>query len=87
VALAMIEPAHGAFPGAVADLVALDPAAPALAGHDAQTAVDAWLFSGNRPLVDVVWAGGVQVVEGGRHRDRDATAAAYRDAVAGLLTA
>jgi formimidoylglutamate deiminase len=87
VALAMLEPAHGDFPGAIADLVALDPAAPALAGHDAQTAVDAWLFSGNRPLVDVVWAGGVQVVEGGRHRDRDATAAAYRDAVAGLLTA
>lgn len=85
VPVAMIEPADGAFGGAPADLVALDPAAPALAGHDAATVVDAWLFSGNRPLVDAVWTGGVQVVAGGAHRDRERVAADYCAAVAALV--
>ncbi len=56
-------------PGGTADLVALDTtAAPWLRGDQI---LDAFVFaSGVR--VDNVWVGGVQRVEGGRHRDRDA---------------
>jgi formimidoylglutamate deiminase len=44
--------------------------------HPDGDVVDRWLFSGNRPLV-----------EDGRHRDRDAIATRYRDAMKALLHA
>lgn len=74
----LIEPAQAGFDGAPADLIALDADAPALAGHDRDSVVDAWLFAGNRNLVDSVWAGGERVVAGGRHRDAEAIADRYR---------
>ena len=48
-------------------------------------AVDRWLFSGNRNLVHGVFVGGERVVAEGRHRDRDAIAARYRDTMRRLL--
>jgi formimidoylglutamate deiminase len=81
----MIEAAAGAFAGAPADLVALDGASPLLAGHGAGTVIDAWLFSGNRPIVRDVWAGGEPVVRAGRHRAGDAIAARYRGTLDQLL--
>lgn len=84
VSCGLIEARTEAFPGAQADVIALDETAAQLAGHGDETVVDAWLFSGNRPLVGDVWAGGEQVVAAGRHRHRDAIAARYRTTMAML---
>jgi formimidoylglutamate deiminase len=54
------------------DLVVLDDQAPALAGASARDLVDRWVFASQRPLVREVYAGGVRVVEGGRHVHADA---------------
>lgn len=80
----LVDAADGDFAGALADLVSLDPEAPALAGHGCGSVVDAWLFAGNRSLVDAVWTGGEQVVRAGRHRDAEAIAARYRRCLASL---
>ncbi len=74
----MIDPAQAGFSGSHADLITLDDEAPTLAGHRAESLLDAWLFSGNRNLIRRVWAGGVVVVDHGRHREHEAIAAAYR---------
>ena len=67
------------------DTIVLDADAPILAGATDGDVIDRWLFSGNRPLVRDVEVAGVRVVEDGRHRDRDAIAARYRDAMKQLL--
>jgi formimidoylglutamate deiminase len=67
------------------DRVTLDAAAPQFAGATPDDVVDRWIFSGNRPLVREVRVAGARVVADGRHRDRDAIAARYRDAMARLL--
>ncbi|HSD17270.1 MAG TPA: formimidoylglutamate deiminase [Thermomonas sp.] len=67
------------------DRIVLDADAPILAGASEGDVVDRWLFSGNRPLVRDVEVGGARVVEEGRHRDREAIAARYREAMQQLL--
>ncbi|QNP39982.1 formimidoylglutamate deiminase [Lysobacter solisilvae (ex Woo and Kim 2020)] len=71
--------------GEHADFVVLDTDAPQFAGMRADDAVDRWIFSGNRNLVRDVYVGGQRVVHDGVHRDRDAIAARYRDAMRTLL--
>ena len=85
VSCGLIEARSGEYAGAVADVIALDDRAPQLAGHDDTTVIDAWLFSGNRNLVRDVWAGGVQVVADGQHRDRDDVSYRYRATLTALL--
>jgi formimidoylglutamate deiminase len=63
----------------------LDTDAPQFAGMTARDAVDRWIFSGNRNLVRDVHVAGRQVVAEGRHRDRDAIAKNYREAISKLL--
>ena len=75
----------GLAPGAPADIVALDPAHPALAGADAATLLDRWIFAGRPGIVDSVWRGGRRRVAGGRHVDGAAIAARYRATLARLL--
>ena len=70
---------------AAEDRLVLDADAPILAGATVDDVVDRWLFSGNRPLVRDVEVAGVRVVEDGRHRDRDAIAVRYREAMKQLL--
>ncbi|KQT32114.1 N-formimino-L-glutamate deiminase [Sphingomonas sp. Leaf412] len=65
--------------GAPADLVALSDAG--------EESLDRWIFAGGGPRVDAVWRAGRQVVEGGRHRTRDAVAARYARVAARLLRA
>ncbi len=65
----------------------LDTDAPHFAGVQASDAVDRWIFSGNRNLVRDVFVGGEQVVKNGVHRDRDAIAGRYRNAMKVLLQA
>ncbi|GGK01327.1 formimidoylglutamate deiminase [Luteimonas terricola] len=67
------------------DVVVLDAQAPILAGAGAEDLADRWIFSGNRPVVVEVEVAGSTVVRGGRHRDRDAVAARFHSAMAGLL--
>ena len=64
--------------GANADLLSLDVNHPLLFGHEGDRLMDAWIFSGNQPLVDRVMAGGCWVAENGVHQNRDAIADAYR---------
>ncbi|QDH69543.1 formimidoylglutamate deiminase [Marilutibacter alkalisoli] len=71
--------------GAAADVVVLDAEAPQLAGATDDDVLDRWIFSGNRNLVDEVFVAGTRVVHDGCHRDRDAIAARYRDALAMLM--
>ncbi|MCJ0825279.1 formimidoylglutamate deiminase [Luteimonas sp. 50] len=71
--------------GHCADWIVLDTDAPQFAGVGGGDAVDRWIFSGNRNLVREVHVGGKRVVAEGRHVDRDATAARYRDAMQRLL--
>ena len=67
------------------DAFSLSMDSPVMAGADDGNAIDRWMFSGNRPLVDRVWVGGKCVVEGGRHRAADEVAQRYRVAMARLL--
>ena len=68
------------------DLVLLDAQAPILAGATAADLADRWIFSGNTSAVVEVEVAGSTVVRAGRHRDRDAVAARFRSAMAGLLS-
>ena len=82
--------ALGAVPGrieagAVADFIALDPAHPSCAGRQGDAVIDAWLFAGQRDLVDGVWRRGRQVVREGRHLAREAVVRRYRAAVVALI--
>ena len=68
-----------------ADRITLDAGAAILAGTTYADVVDRWLFSGNRNIVREVEVAGQCVVSDGRHRDRDAIAARYREAMKTLL--
>jgi len=70
--------------GARADVVALDPDAPALIGAHAADVLDRWVFCGQRNAVRDVWVAGEQVVIDGRHRARDAIADDFARAIRAL---
>jgi formimidoylglutamate deiminase len=67
------------------DIVVLDGEAPQLVGATLDDVLDRWVFSGNRPLVQQVEVNGRIVVQGGRHRDRDAIAARFAAVMRDLL--
>jgi formiminoglutamate deiminase len=67
--------------GQPADIVSLDLDHPSFAGTDDATLLDRWIFAGGAGTIDCVWRAGVKRVEGGRHVDRTAIAAAYRKSV------
>lgn len=67
------------------DHIVLDADAPILAGATERDAIDRWIFSGNANAVRDVEVAGRRVVEDGRHREREAIAARYRDAMQRLL--
>ncbi|MDQ2701356.1 MAG: formimidoylglutamate deiminase [Pseudomonadota bacterium] len=82
----VLDSGHEATGGNVGnDWLLLDDDAPQLAGATDEDVVDRWIFSGNRNLVREVHVGGERVVAEGRHRDRDAIAVHYRQAIAKLL--
>jgi formimidoylglutamate deiminase len=67
------------------DAVALDGEAPQLVGATREDALDRWVFSGNRPLVQAVEVNGRVLVQSGVHRDRSAIAARFATTMRGLL--
>jgi formiminoglutamate deiminase len=71
---AAIARAAGALaPGQLADIVSLDMDHPLLAGRRDDTALDSWLFSGDRSAVRDVWVAGRRVVADSRHGARETT--------------
>ena len=70
---------------AVDDAVVLDADAPQLAGATPGDIADRWIFSGNRNLVGEVRVAGRRVVADGRHAERDAFEAKYRNVIGALL--
>jgi formimidoylglutamate deiminase len=80
-------PDAGLRVGAPADIVALDVEHPSLVARHRDSALDGWIFAGGGAAVESVWRYGVQLVKGGRHRDRDAIRARYRQVLSRLLAA
>jgi formimidoylglutamate deiminase len=67
---ALAQPLTGIQVGAAADIVTLDQAHPSLGGRRGDAILDGWIFATGHDAIDCVWARGVKVVEGGRHRLR-----------------
>lgn len=72
--------------GARADIAVLDADAPTFAGHTPDSFIDAWVFSGNTPLVTDVFAGGAHVIRNGVHPGEEEIAARYRVTLSKLLS-
>ncbi|MDP5279204.1 formimidoylglutamate deiminase [Sphingomonas sp. DG1-23] len=75
---------HDLAPGARADFVTLDRAHPTLAGRSGDALLDAFVFANGGGMIDGVWCGGRQWVQGGRHVARAAVVRRYAAALAGL---
>ncbi len=71
--------------GRLADLVAIDSDAPALAALGDAQLLDGLCFAAGDDVVTDVWSAGRHVVSGGRHHARDAIIADYKKAVATLI--
>jgi formiminoglutamate deiminase len=71
-------------PGAPADFVTLDCAHPTLAGRSGDALLDAFVFANRGGMIDGVWCGGRQRVQGGRHAAREAVVRRYAAVLAGL---
>ena len=71
--------------GAFADVIVLDPDAPALAGARDADVLERFLFAGNRPLVSEAWVGGRRVTSEGLHHDHDKIATRYAQTLRRLL--
>ncbi|SFJ89486.1 formimidoylglutamate deiminase [Bradyrhizobium sp. Gha] len=84
-AQAMAQPAVGLSPGARADIVTLDGSHPSLAGRARDAVIDGWIFAAGSTAIDCVWAGGNKVVEGGRHKLRQAARERFNAAVRRLV--
>ncbi|MGY3234951.1 MULTISPECIES: formimidoylglutamate deiminase [unclassified Bradyrhizobium] len=84
-AQAMAQPAVGLSPGARADIVTLDGSHPSLAGRARDAVIDGWIFAAGSTAIDCVWAGGNKVVEGGRHKWRQAARERFKAAVRRLV--
>jgi cytosine/adenosine deaminase-related metal-dependent hydrolase len=63
--------------GNTADIVILEDAHPALAWREDDQVIDSWIFAAGDGVVRDVFAGGRQVVRGGRHVRRDALLGSY----------
>jgi formimidoylglutamate deiminase len=79
------QPTGAIAPGALADLVVLDPEHPSLAGRAGDLLLDALVFAPGNPIRDVL-VGGRWAVRDGRHVDEERLLPAYRDAVRAMLT-
>lgn len=84
-AQALAQTTVGLAPGARADIVTLDTAHPSLAGRARDAIIDAWIFAAGSGAIDCVWAGGDKVVEGGRHKLRQAARERFNASVRRLV--
>ncbi|WP_309605637.1 formimidoylglutamate deiminase [Phenylobacterium sp.] len=70
--------------GAAATLISLDDRDPSMVGWTPDEILARWVFASRKPIVDCVWRRGRKVVSGGRHHEREAIIARYRDTLARL---
>lgn len=82
---ALQRPAKGLVVGEIADIVALDPDHPALAGRTGDALIDSWIFCGDRSCVRDVWVAGRKVVVDGHHVAREAAVRTYAAAMRRVL--
>ena len=82
---ALAQPTSGLANGAKADIVTLDGSHPSLASRKGDQFIDGWIFASARNAIDCVWAGGVKLVEGGRHRLRDHSERQFNATMARLV--
>ncbi len=73
--------------GALADLVAIDGAAPSLCALSQDQLLDGLVFAATDEVVTDVWSAGRHYVSAGRHESRDAIVAAYKNAMRALEAA
>lgn len=73
--------------GLPADIVALDPAHPALLARQGARSLDGWVFAAGRGAVHSVWRHGRRVVTAGVARNKPAILARYAAVLRGLLAA
>ncbi|WP_311270193.1 formimidoylglutamate deiminase [Sphingobium sp. WCS2017Hpa-17] len=71
--------------GLPADIVSLDPDHPALLARSGDVITDSFIFAAGRPAIDCVWRHGIMLVQGGRHRQRDAIVRTYRAVLERLI--
>jgi formiminoglutamate deiminase len=81
----VLDSSRGLVEGEWLDVVSLDMDQPELVQRREDDILDSWVFSGGRQLVDCVWRAGEKLVSNGRHRDREAIVARYRQALQKLL--
>ena len=84
-AQALDQPIGALAPGHRADIVVLDAEHPDLAGRSGDLWLDAWIFTSGRTAVRSVIAGGVTVVEDGRHAQHAAITERYKRVLAALV--
>ncbi|MDF2617472.1 MAG: formiminoglutamate deiminase [Xanthobacteraceae bacterium] len=72
--------------GAPADIVSLAMGHPALEGRQGDGALDGWVFAVAQGGIDCVWRRGEKLVEGGRHRHREAVRQRFRAALARIVS-
>jgi formimidoylglutamate deiminase len=68
-----------------ADLVILDQAHADLAALSGDRLLDSYIFVAGKAAIDTVIVGGKLVVSGGRHRNRNAISARYKNAISGIV--
>lgn len=73
--------------GGLADLVAIDSAAPSLCALRQDQLLDGLVFASKDDIVTDVWSAGRHAVQSGRHIKRDEIVAAYRSAMQSLMAA
>ncbi len=73
-------------PGASADFITLDADHPSLAARGPEGLVDGLVFAAGRNGIDSVWRRAKQVVSGGRHHNRAAVVARYRQCLEALVS-
>jgi formimidoylglutamate deiminase len=71
--------------GQRADIVVLDAEHTSFSTVAREHWLDSWIFAPGRPAVDSVFAGGIKVVDGGRHLQRETIAARYRTTLGRLI--
>lgn len=72
--------------GQLADLVAIDSTEPALCALEPEQLLDGLAFAAKDCVVTDVWSAGRHAVKDGRHVQRDQISAAYRSAMANLMS-
>jgi len=82
--IAVAQPVGQLDIGYRADLLELDESHELLAGRQADTALDSWVFAGDSAMIKSVWVAGKCVIRHGEHAREEAIRTAFAAAIHGL---